>query len=317
MNSNVKKLVEGGLLAAVTVILCLGSIYLPVVGAFIEFFCSVPIAILTVRQGEKIGLASVFVAFVMLFIFIGPLLAVRVTLMFGMCGLIFGACLRRGLSATKSFIPLVVMSFAAQIISVVMLYVVLNIDYAAENAKIMTKSLEGALTFYESVGVDPATLGYSKELIESTVQMLVILTPLLLFLVALLNAAGTYFVTRIFFRKLRMEFPAPMPPFSEWRFSVFFAYLAGFAAIGLYWGEQWSSALLYFVSTNAFFFAVLTGATQALALLSFVMNHYKISKIIRVLVFLILLSNFTLIQFISIVGFFDMFFDYRKSLWKD
>ncbi len=316
MNSRVRMTVEGGLLAAITVILCLGSIYLPVFGVFIEFFCSVPIAILTVRQGEKIGLAAVFVSLALLFIFVGPIIAVRVTMMFGMCGLIFGACLRRELSATKSFIPLVIMSFAAQIFSVAMLYVVLNIDYAAENSKLLTESLERSLRVYESLGVDTSTLGLSKEKIESTAQMIIVLTPLILFLVALLSATGTYITTRIFFRKLRMKFPAPMPPFSQWRFSIFFAYLAGFAAIGVYWGEEWASALLYFVSTNAFFFAALVGAIQGLAVLSFVMNHYKISKMFRVLIFAIFILNFVLLQFIALIGFFDMLFDYRKKLWS-
>lgn len=316
MNSRVRMTVEGSLLAAITVILCLGSIYLPVVGVFIEFFCSVPIAILTVRQGEKIGLAAVFVSLALLFIFVGPIIAVRVTMMFGMCGLIFGACLRRELSATKSFIPLVIMSFAAQIFSVAMLYIVLNIDYAAENSKLLTESLERSLRVYESLGVDTSALGYSKEMIESTAQMIIVLTPLILFLVALLNATGTYITTRIFFRRLRMKFPAPMPPFSQWRFSDLFALLAGFSAIGIYWGGVWSSALLSFVSTNAFFFAALVGATQGLAVLSFVMNHYKISKIFRVLIVAMLILNFVLLQFVAMVGFFDMFFDYRKKLWS-
>ena len=317
MNSTVKKTVEGGLLAAVTVILCLGAIYLPVVGVFIEFFCSVPIAILVVRQGEKIGLAAAFVSLALLFIFVGPIMAVRVTLMFSMCGVIFGACLRRGLTATKSFLPLLIMSFLAQIISVVMISVVLGVNFADENAKAITQSFEQSFALYKSMGVDPAELGYTEETIGQTVEMIVALTPLILFLVALLNAIGTYVVTRIIFRKLHMKFPAPMLPFSQWRFSIFFVYLAAFAGIGLYWGETREISLLYFVSLNGLLFALLIGLIQGFSLITFLMNRYKLSKILRGLIVIVLVVNFFLLQVVAMVGLFDVLFDYRKSLWKN
>lgn len=317
MNNNVRKLVEGGLLAAVTVILCLGAIYLPVIGVFLEFFCSVPIAVLTVRQGEKIGLASVFVSLILLFIFVGPIMAVRVTLMFGMCGLIFGACLRRGLNATKSFIPLLIMSFVAQIISVVMLSVLLDINFSTENSKVITESLERSLKIYESMGIDTSAMGYSKENIEQLVNLITILTPLILFFVALINAVGTYVVTRIIFRKLRMKFPAPMPPFSQWRFSIFFVYLTIFSGLGLYWGETRQIALLYFVAMNGIFFGAFVGLIQAFALATFIMDHYKLSKILRGIIFFFVIINILLLQVIAIIGLFDILHDYRKSLWNE
>ena len=122
----------------------------------------------------------------------------------------------------------------------------------------------------------------------------------------------SYLIAKIIFRKLNMKFAEPLPPFSQWRFPTAFLYLAAFSALGLYWGETRTWAVLYFVSMNGLFFAVLIGLVQGLSLLSFLADRYKISKFVRRIVFVILILNFMLAQVVAFTGLFDMIFDYRK-----
>lgn len=49
MGRNITPTVEGGLLVAMTLIIGLVSVYIPILGTFAEFFCAVPLAVLTAR----------------------------------------------------------------------------------------------------------------------------------------------------------------------------------------------------------------------------------------------------------------------------
>ena len=316
MNSKVAPLIESGLMAAITAILGMAATYLPVVGMFVEFFCPLPIVVLTVRRGLKFGAAASLVSLLILLMFMGPILAVRITLMFSLCGLMFGYCLRRGLSAVKCLIPTLIMSFVAQIISILMMSIILGVDIVDDEVKLLRESFAQSFQIYESMGVDPASIGYAQDQVESLIQLIAVLTPIILFLTALINVIVSYLITKIFFRKLNMKFAEPLPPFAQWRFPTAFLYLAAFSALGLYWGETRALSGLYFFAMNGLFFAVLIGLLQGLSLLSFLADKYKVSKFVRRIVFVILVLNFMLAQVVAFTGLFDMIFDYRKYFRK-
>ena len=314
MESKVTPTVEGGLLAALTVILSLAAIYLPILGAFVEFFCAIPIAVLTVRQGFKFGAAAVAVSFVLLLMFTGPIQAVRMTLSFGLCGLVLGQCLSRGLSAVQCFIPVLITGFLAQIVSVAMLAIVAGVDVVEQDMKLVRDSFTQSFEVYESMGVDPQVINQSKQLVEPIVQLIAVLTPIILFFVALVNTVGTYILSKLIFKKLRMKFAEPMPPFTQWRFPVAFLYLAAFSALGLYWGETRQISVLYFIAFNGLVFAAIVGLIQGFSLMSYLADRYKVSKFVRRIVFVIFILNIFCLQVVAVTGLFDMIFDYRKHL---
>lgn len=314
MNSKAKPLIEGGLLAALTTILSLASIYLPVLGMLIEFFCAVPIVVLTARQGVKIGAAAVFVSTIMLFMFVGPFLAIRITLTFGLCGLVLGQCLRLGFNAVKCFVPTLTVSFVAQLVSLAMLIIFFGIDVVGENQQLIRESFDESFKIYESMGVDPEVINYSKAATESIIQLLTLLLPVILFFTALINAAGSYLLSKMIFRKLNMKFAEPLPPFKQWRFPSDLLYVAAFAAIGIYWGETRQIAMLYYVSANALVLSILIGLVQGLSVVSYVVERYKISKILYGIFCVMVCLNFMLMLMVSITGLFDIAFDYRKRI---
>ena len=312
MNSKVAPLIESGLISAITAILGMAATFLPVVGLFVEFFCPLPIIILTVRRGLKFGLAAVFVSLLLLLIFMGPILAVRITLMFSLCGLMLGYCLSRGFSAVKCLVPTLIMAFAAQVISILMMSIVMGVDMVDDEIKLLRESFAESFQVYQDLGVDTATIGYAQNEVETIIQLIAVLTPIILFLSALANVIVSYFIAKIIFRKLNMKFAEPLPQFTQWRFPIAFLYLAAFSALGLYWGETRTLTVLYFISMNGLFFAILIGLLQGLSLLSFLAERYKISKFVRRIVFVILILNFMLAQVVAFTGLFDMIFDYRK-----
>lgn len=310
--NNTRPVVEGGLLTAITVILGLGAVYVPVFGVFIEFFSAVPIVVLTVRQGFGKGFISLTASFILLTMFLGPLLSMRIVLSFGVCGLVLGFCIRRGFGAVKSFSASLMAAFFAQVIAVGILTFAMGIDVLDVEMTSVQETFEESFKMYETLGVDQKTIDEARAQVAPTLEVMKVLMPMMLMLMALLNAAACYLTAQWIFKKLRMKFVAPMPPFKEWRFPTAILYLASFAILGVYWGGTRGWTLIYTISINATFFTMSVGLLQGLAVLSCAADKYKISKFVRRLVFVIIILNMLTLELVAFTGLFDMIFDYRK-----
>ena len=314
MESKVTPLVEGGLMAALAAILSLVSVYLPVAGILIEFFCAVPIIVLTARRGWQTGAAAVIVSTLIIFMFTGPFHAIRISLSYGLCGLVLGYCLLRGLSAVKCFVPTLIFSFIGQFVTLSLMAIFMEIDVIGENQQVIRESFDQSFKVYESMGVDPATIGYSQEMVEGVIQFLTLLTPIIFFFVALINTAASYLVSKWIFKKLRMKFAEPLPDFAQWRFSNNFLYVAAFAILGLYWGETRQIAPLYVICVNAMFFTMLIGLIEGLAVTAFLVEKYNVSKWLYKVFCVFAVLNYMLFLIVAVTGMFDMVFDYRRRL---
>ena len=106
--------------------------------------------------------------------------------------------------------------------------------------------------------------------------------------------------------------PAQLPPFADWRLPKAFAYLFGFAMVGLYWGGTRQIDWLYQASLNADMLALFAGLIQGLALMATVMNKFKVRGFWRWLFYLLILVNGLFAQILAFTGLFDMVFDYRR-----
>ena len=204
-------------------------------------------------------------------------------------------------------------SFAAQIIAMMLLLFIMDIDFIDTQIAMVKESFDQTFSLYETLGVDKAQIDQARSQVEPAVALLSMLIPTLLLLMALINTVICFYVAKWIFPKIGLYVPE-MPPFSQWQFPPVFAYLMIMALLGLYWGETRNLTLLYTVSVNANILALLVGFIQGLSVLSIVAESFKVSKLIRRLVFLIVILNFMLFQIVAFTGLFDMFFDYRSRL---
>ena len=314
MSSKITPTIEGGLLTAVAVILGIASTYLPVIGLFLEFFCAVPIVVLTVRQGIGKGSLALIASFLILAMFIGPLLSMRIALSFGICGLVLGFCIKKNFSTVKSFSATFLTSFIAQIFAILLLTFVMGINVMETEISSVQEMFDELFKVYEDAGVSPQDLEKIREQVAPTLKLMSYLLPFLLALIGLLNAALCYLTSRWIFQKLKMKFLEPLPLFAEWRFPKVFLYLVAFSSIGCYWGSSREWDLLYTVSINVQFFSMCVAFVQGMSVLSAVAEKYNISTFLRRIFFIVSILNLLLIEIVSFVGLFDMVFDYRKGL---
>ena len=316
MSSKITPTVEGGLLTAIAVILGLASTYLPVIGFFVDFFCAVPIVILTVRQGAAKGALALVASFLILAMFIGPLLAMRIALSFGICGLVLGYCISKNFSTVKCFIATLITAFLAQVLSIAILTFVMGINvFEMEFSEVRTM-FEETFQMYENIGVDKQALDEMRGQVDATLKLMAYLMPFILALMGLINALTCYLTSKWIFAKLRMKFIEPLPPFATWKFPKVLLYVVAFSTIGIYWGSTREWTLLYTISINVQFIAMILAFVQGLAVLSAVADYFSMAKIGRIIIFIIIVLNMLFIEIVAFTGLFDMIFDYRKKLEK-
>ena len=311
MRSKITPTVEGGLVVAIAVILGLISTYIPVIGMFVDFFWALPFAVLSVRLGIQKAAYALMATILLLSLFIGPVFTIRLALSFGFTGLALGFAIQKNFSAVKIFMVTLMVSFASQIVAMMILLFVMDINFIDNQVSMVRESFEQTFSLYESLGVDQSQIEQAREQVEPAISLLNLLMPTLILLMALINTVVCFFTAKWIFPKIGLFVP-PMLPFAQWRFPVAFLYLMVLALLGLYWGETRNLTLLYTVSVNANILALLVGFIQGLSVLSFVADRFTISKLIRRLVFLMIFLNFMLFQIIAFTGLFDMFFDYRR-----
>ena len=310
-NSNITPTVEGGLVIAIAVILGLASTYLPVIGMFVDFFWALPFAILSVRLGIQKASFSLLATMILLSLFIGAVFTLRLGLSFGFTGLALGFAIQKNFSAVKVFMFTLMVSFAAQIIAMMLMLFVMDINFLETQISMVKESFEQTFSLYESLGVDEAQIEQARSQVEPAIALLSILMPTLLLLMALINTIICFYTAKWIFPKLGLQISS-FPPFSTWRFPVAFFYLMLLALLGLYWGSTRNLNLLYSVSVNANILALFVGFLQGLSVLSFAADRFNLSKLVRRLIFIVIILNLMLFQIVAFTGLFDMFFDYRR-----
>ncbi|MBQ3450731.1 MAG: YybS family protein, partial [Selenomonadaceae bacterium] len=269
MGRNITPTVEGGLFVAITVIMGLVTVYVPILGMFLEFFCAVPLALLTARQGAGKGLTALVVAFILLAILISPLLAARIVLSFGICGVALGWCVKKNFGAVRIFLTTLIVASAAQVLSLWLLLVIMDVNFIETQVEMVRESFNESFAMYEGMGVDKARINEAKSQVEPALQTLTFLMPTLLMLSALINSVAVWFTSKWIFPKLQMKLPT-MPPFAEWKFPALFFYTGIIGGLGIYWGLTRGWTEIYEISLNLTIVSMIIGLLQGLALLYFI-----------------------------------------------
>ena len=316
MRRSVTPTIEGGLLAAITVIIGLIAVYIPIIGMLAEFFCAVPLAVLTARQGVSKGLTALVVIFILLSILISPIHSTRLVLTFGLCGVVLGWCVRKNFGAVKIFLATLIASSVAQIVTLGLLIVVMDVNLVETQIEMLRESFSDSFKIYETMGVDPAQINDAKKQVEPVIQTFALLIPTLIMFTALMNTLVIWFTTKLIFPKLQLKLPS-MPPFAEWKFPEVFTFTAIFGALGIYWGFTRGWTIIYEISLNTLIISATVGLVQGFSLLSATLDRYKVSKFFRRFLYVFLILNGFLLQLVAVTGLADMVFDYRKKFSND
>ena len=302
---------ESGLLAAITVIMGLIAVYLPVVGMAAAILWPLPIIVLVVRHGLRWGVMAAITAAAIMGILIEPMVSLRMLISFGPVSLMLGYGFRQEWPAAKILLVSLLAAVLALLAGLAVVFAVTSINPFTLQLDIMRESLEASADVYRSMGMEEAQIAQTTKEFSQAMDTVAMLLPLVISASAIIITYMNFWISGRVLRRLGHPVPT-LPPCAEWRLPSAFLYLFGFSLVGMYWGGTREIALLYQLSLNLNMFAAFAGFLQGGALLGYLARRAHLSGWLLGVILVFILFNGFFAQILSFVGLFDMIFDYRR-----
>ena len=170
-------MVEAGILAAIAIVMALISMYVPVLGAFVNFVWPLPIVICGCRHGLKWSIMTLLVATIIIAMIMSPVNAFFLAAIFGLLGLILGECMRRHLPPMKLMAFGTVGGIIALALNIILSFVVLGIDPINMMFTSFDESLVQLAEYYREHGMSEADIKSSIDGYKEMFRMMKIIMP--------------------------------------------------------------------------------------------------------------------------------------------
>jgi uncharacterized protein YybS (DUF2232 family) len=312
MSGRTRALVEGGILSSVAVILTLVAVYIPIVWTIVQLIQAFPIMILVFRQGIKPGLIATVVTTILIFM-LGNLLVAMFFLSMSPVALVMGWAMRKGKNAAWTLTLGTLSGFFAKLAALAFSIFFLKINYATKMEEMIRASVVTVIENYRSMGVDQETLQEITRYFDQAIPVLLTIIPVIIIVGAVTEAYINLWLARLLLRKMGQTVDG-FPPLKHWDLPRTFLYgwlLSFFSwkAGAYYFGEQ---ALTYKFGINCFAFFSGILFLQGLAVLSFYLAKYNVSKLLRILMVLLIFILPILLIITIYAGVIDMFANFRR-----
>jgi len=175
----------------------------------------------------------------------------------------------------------------------------------------LTQAVSQSIDIYRSLGMKEDDLEKLSATMQDMVGVIKIILPAGFAAAAIFDTYLNFIIAKAVMKKLGHTIE-PFPPFKNWNMPwiVLAAFLA--AVLMVYWGRTREISLLFEIGMNVQVLASMFLLLQGLALISFFADKYRLSKLARILILVLVLSNGFLSQMLIFVGAVDIAIDYRR-----
>jgi len=315
-HTQIKPMVEAGILASIAIMFAFITAYLPVVGTFIHLIWPVPIILLGVRHGVKWSTLATVVAGILIAVLLHPLHAVSVVVGFVLTGIVLGHGLREKFNPAKTLLWGSAASLVSSAAVVGISMVILGANPFNLQQDAMAKAMEQAMDFYRQMGMKEEDLQQMTTTMGAVMELLKIILPAGFALAAVVTAYLNFTVAKIVLKKLG-HYVEPFPPFREWQMPKIALYTFVVAVLAMYWGHSREITWLYTVGVNVQMISMIFLIVQGLALFYYLADKYKLSRLVRGIILFLVFTNGIILQVIIFAGAFDMAMNYRQLRNRD
>lgn len=306
-----KRTVEGALLIALTFVLFLGSLYIPLFGIFLALFSPVPLVILSMRYGLKRGVGGALIASFLILLVGGPFQAFVFIFNSAIVAIAIGFLVGRGFKSSETLFYGTLVSLGSKILFFALSALLLGINPMEVNLRMIQDAFKSSAEFYDRLGLLPNGSPFSGQNLEALLNYLRVIFPAIIILASALDAFLTFAVSGWVLRKLKEDFPL-LPSFSEWRFprSIFWGMAVGILLSMI--GEQRTNPYLTEAGANLQLVFGTLFTIQGASFLDHLMKRFRLKRGLRIaLIFLVFTQPF-LSKVALFLGMFDLIIDLRR-----
>lgn len=306
-----KSLVEGAFLAAITTVLFIISIYVPLLGTLVSFLCPLPIIFLYLRHNLKFTLLSLLVAGILVSIIAGLLQGIIILISFGILGLTLGYTIKREYTFTQIILFGSMASLLSKLLILWLGFWLLDINPFIFDLEQLDTIINQSLNFYQGLGLSEEQLALLKDNLIQTLNIFRIVFPALLILASLFDVFINYLVSRIVLQRFAYRLPG-FVSFSYWRASpsCVVSYLIGWLFIFI--GARYNLPLLNKIGINIQIFFTILFFITGLSLVNFFMEKYNIKSFFKWIIYILVFLLPFLSQLATWAGIFDVWIDFRR-----
>ncbi|MHC6181524.1 YybS family protein [Clostridium sp. JNZ X4-2] len=311
-----KALIEASLTTALTVVIMLISIYVPVFSVFANFVLPVPITVLYIKQNYKVTLISIIASGILISMLYNPIAALSLTVSIGLTGMTLGYCIKNKKEFGTTIIFLSI-SMALGMIFYLVVYVTLMskgglYGFVSNMVETFKQSMNLSKSMYEKAGVSSGQLASVENMVKVfTPEYIMKLIPAGIIIVSFILSYLNYIITRAILIKLKYEVNE-IKPFNQWYMNTRLGTLGGLMlVIGILLNRK-NMAIGQYMITSSELILQLIFFIDGLALITYyLMKKFKMSKKVTAIV-IVLTALSSLSLFYVLAGFIDMIFDFRK-----
>jgi len=308
-----KSIVEGAFLAAITAVLFIISIYIPLLGTLVSFLCPLPIIILCLRHSIKFAVIATFISGILVTTLAGPLQGLMVLLGFGILGLTLGFGIKKELPLTDIIIIGSIASLISKGLILLIGFWILDLNAVLFDVEEIDKIIVQSLNFYSNMGLSPEQLATLKDSLTQTISMIKVAFPGMIILASIFDTILNYWVARLVLKRFGYKL-ANFPPFFSWRASksFFWSYLLGMVLIIL--GTTYKIPLLNKIGINIQVLFAVVFLIYGLSLTGFILERFKIKNFLKWVIYILVCFQPFLSQIVVWAAMLDIWIDFRKLL---
>lgn len=307
-NTDNKPLIEAAILASMTTVFVIMSLYIPILTILI-FILPVAFIILGVKYPIKYGIMSLVVVCLLAGFLTEIVYTVFIFIVFGPIAIVMGYLMGKSRKEFDVIIGGTIASALSWFLAIYLIGLISGVDVIDQTATMFREA------FYNQTEM-LSQMNLSEVRLNETINYFISIFPALIIIQAMIVAVINYYLS-ISILKRSNFYKGKIPSFSSFKLPkniiigffllVLLAYLTQFIE-GIYYQNLISN-----ISTIFFFLLFL----QGVAVLLYFMEKWKINKLIKVIIITVLILMGTLVTFIAIAGFIDAVFNIRKFESKE
>lgn len=308
-----KSIVEGAFLAAITAVIFIISIYIPLLGTLVSFLCPLPIIILCLRHSLKFAIISTFISGILVSILAGPWQGIMVLLGFGILGLTLGFVIKKDLSLTDIIMVGSVASLISKGLILLIGFWFLDINPVLFDVEEIDRVITQSLNFYNSMGLSPEQLSSIKESLTQTIKIIRIAFPGMIILASIFDTIINYWVARLVLKRFGYKLPN-FTSFFKWRASKSFFWSYFLGVILIFLGAKHNLPLLSKIGVNIQLFFSVVFLIYGLSLTGFILERFKIKNFLKWVIYIFVCFQPLLSQITTWAAMLDIWIDFRKLI---
>ncbi|MFZ7102948.1 MAG: YybS family protein [Peptococcaceae bacterium] len=312
-----KAMAEGALLAVITAILTLIGAFIPLASFLTYLIVAVPIIIVIVRNNFSTGVVSSLVAAFLVGILTGPVTALFFYLQFMLMALAYGFLFKGKYGAGKILVTGTLVAAVSTILIIALTMLVGQFGLEQQKQALfetVDRTIKiyhdyGMMQQFEENGIDEEEL---RQILIGMINFFIRVLPSLLIIGSVFTAVTHFIMARIALKRLGHDIPK-FPSFSHWHLPWYTVWglIGGWGCYLL--GDIYHSDILRIFGQNIMVAYGMILFILGLAVISFYIKKYRLSRLHRFIFFMAALLMFNgFILSTILIGMFDLVLDHRK-----